>query len=434
MVAISAEVTLEIVNDYSVGAIVDIKEKLQFLEKIQQPPKSEPYYVPLHPDLSEFIPGQVIATPYGGAFVRVQKFSLDHNHGLIQLGQINEISPYVLQLAGKDQNLLQLNFKESIFLDTETTGLSGGSGTLIFLLGMGYFADDDFVLKQFFLRELDEELALLYLVHEELGRFRSFISFNGKAFDWPLLQSRFIYHRLKNELVDPPHLDLLHAARRIWKGRLQDCSLSNLEQKVLQVQRHGDIPSYLIPHLYFEYLRTKDPLAVKPIFYHNEVDVLSMVSLTILLHRIHAQPLQELDDSLDLSTLARFYENTRQWQRNISIYQTLLQDERSNDRKNEYSLQLSYCYKRLGQWAEAVEIWDQLIRSSNVRFEAFEELAKYYEHRVRDLKMAEKIAASALERLELLEQFSHGLPLAQWRSEFSRRLQRIRQKLAAAKS
>lgn len=419
---------------YSVGVIVDIKEKLQFLEKIQQPSKNELRYVSLHPELTELIPGQLIATPYGQAFVRVQVFPQDYFHGLVQLGQISEISPYFLQLAGKDENLLQLNLKESLFLDTETTGLSGGSGTLIFLLGMGYFENGDFVLKQFFLRELDEELALLYLVREELNRFQSFISFNGKAFDWPLLQNRFVYHRLKLELVDPPHLDLLHAARRIWKGRLQDCSLSNLEREILEVRREGDIASYLIPHLYFEYLRTKDALTVKPIFYHNEVDVLSMVSLTILLHRIHVQPLHELEDSLDLSTLARYYENTRQWQRNISIYQTLRQDENNSDRKNEYSLLLSYCYKRLGKWSEAVEIWHELIGSAKVRFEAYEELAKYYEHRARDLVMAEKIVASALARVDLMEQLAHTSPLAQWRSAFSRRLQRIRQKMSAGNS
>lgn len=412
--------------------IVDIKEKLRFLEKVQQPPKHEPRYVPLQPDLGELIPGQVIATPYGDAFVRVQVFPQDHYHGLVRLGQISEISPYFLQLAGKDENLLQLNFQESLFLDSETTGLSGGSGTLIFLLGMGYFSKGDFVLKQFFLREMDEELALLYLVQSELSRFRSFISFNGKAFDWPLLQNRFVYHRLKLELIDPPHLDLLHAARRIWKGRLQDCSLSNLERNVLQVQRAGDVASYLIPQLYFEYLRTKDPRAIKPIFYHNEVDVLSMVSLTILLHRIHAQPLQELDESLDLSTLARYYENTGQWQRNISIYQTLLQAEPNGDRKNEYSLQLSYCYKRLGQWSEAVRLWQELVGSAKLRFEAYEELAKYYEHRAKDLAMAEKIVAAALERLDLLEQLSPVAQRAQWRSDFSRRLQRIRQKMNGA--
>jgi hypothetical protein len=278
------------------------------------------------------------------------------------------------------------------------------------------------------MRDFPEEPAMLHLICEHLENFSSFISFNGKSFDMPLLKTRFTYNRIKSQLDDLPHLDLLHAARRIWKRRLTDCSLSSLEQQILHVSRTSDIPSYLIPHTYFEYLRTKNVHPIKKIFYHNEIDILSMVSLTILLNKIHKQPVELLPDKMDLITLAKHYENTNQWQKNIPIYQTLLAGDPDRFIRRELKLRLSFCYKHLGEWDQAVSLWQELIAVGDFSFEAYEELAKYYEHRASDLNAAANIVTQALASLDILEQIKPDGMFSLYRKNLAHRLTRIQKK------
>jgi len=407
---------------------LNIKEKFRFIEQIQQPKKKEPENFLPQPEIGQVLEGEVISTPLGPAFVKTIEFDVQFQHGIIQLGQVEEISPFFLRLAGKDENLLQLDLSKTMFFDTETTGLAGGSGTYIFLLGIGFFSGDKFIVKQFFMRDFPEEPAMLHLIYEHLEKFSSFISFNGKSFDMPLLKTRFTYHRIKSQLDDLPHLDLLHAARRIWKRRLTDCSLSSLEQQILHVSRTSDIPSYLIPHTYFEYLRTKNAHPIKKIFYHNEIDILSMVSLTILLNNIHKQPGALLPDKIDLITLAKHYENTNQWQRNIPIYESLLVEGNDRQTHRDLTLKLSFCYKHLGEWDRAVSIWQELIASGGFVFEAYEELAKYYEHRSLNLDSAEQVVNKALASLDIVEQIKPDAMLSLYRENLSHRLKRIQRK------
>ena len=408
---------------------MDIREKLRFIEQIQRPRDRETEKIIPQASIDEIIDGEFIETDFGVLFVRTREYSIDDRHGAVQLGQINEVSPYFIQLAGKDANLLQMDLRRSLFFDTETTGLAGGSGTYIFLTGFGYFESDKFIIKQFFLRDFPDEPATLHAIHAILKQFECLVSFNGKSFDWPLLQTRFIYHRIRNELIDPPHLDLLHAARRIWKYRLKDCSLGNLEYEIINVRRDNDIPSYLIPQIYFDYLRNKDAQPLKKIFYHNEIDILSLVSLTIMLNQIHKQPLDTLNHHIDLKTLAKHYENSRQWLRNVSIYQSLLETETSQEAKTDLSLRLSYCYKRLGRWEEAVALWEKLSTGGSFRLEPYEELAKYYEHRVRDYVKAEQIVRKALANLEIMEQIQYQGLYNDYRENLKHRLTRIQTKM-----
>jgi len=407
---------------------MDIKEKLRFLEQIQKPPEKEQQIVTSEIGIEQVIDGEIIKGEFGISFVRTKEYDINTQHGFVQLGQIDEVSPYFLKLAGKDENLLQMDLRQSLFFDTETTGLAGGSGTYIFLTGLGYFENNRFIIKQFFLRDFPDEPTVLHLIHEIFKRFNGIISFNGKSFDWPLLQTRFIYHRIRNELVDPPHLDLLHAARRIWKYRLKDCSLGNLENEIMNIRRNDDIPSFLIPQLYFEYLRTKNAQRLKQIFYHNEMDILSLVSLTILLHQIHKQPLNELTEKIDLRTLARHYENTNQWNRNISIYQSLLDSVKDQEEKADISLKLSFCYKRLAQWENAVALWHDLLATGSFRIEPYEELAKYFEHHARDFERAEEIVIKGLKYLDILEQLECNILCAVYRERLTYRLKRIQRK------
>ena len=411
---------------------MDIKEKLRFIEQIQQPHQREEKRAEPRFRIEDVLEGELLETDFGVTFVRTKEYDVKEKHGTVLLEQVDEVTPYFLHLAGKDENLLQMNLRRSLFFDTETTGLAGGSGTYIFLAGFGYFENSKFIIKQFFLRDFPDEPAILHAIYELMKQFDGIVSFNGKSFDLPLLQSRLIYHRIKTEFKNPPHLDLLHAARRVWKHRLKDCSLGNLEFEIINVRRDNDVPSYLIPPLYFEYLRTKDAQPMKKVFYHNEIDILSLVSLTIMLNQIHEQPIEKLESHIDLKTLAKHYENTHQWQRNIPIYKSLIEMEISPEVKTDLSIRLGYCYKSLGQWENAVTIWEQLMTDGKFRIETYEELAKYYEHRVRDFAKAEQVVQQALTSLEIVAQIQPNNFHTDYCKNLTYRLQRIQRKKASS--
>jgi tetratricopeptide (TPR) repeat protein len=167
---------------------------------------------------------------------------------------------------------------------------------------------------------------------------------------------------------------------------------------------------------------------MKQVFYHNEIDILSLVSLTIMLNQIHEQPIEKLDNHIDLTTLANHYENSKQWQQNIPIYQSLIESESDQEAKTELCLRLGYCYKSLGQWENAVAIWEQALTTGKFRIETYEELAKYYEHRVRDFTRAEQLVQQALTNLEFVEQVRYNSYSADHRKNLTHRLQRIQRK------
>jgi len=407
---------------------MDIREKLRFIEHIQQPSCRNEKKIEAKLSTEQITDCQLLETEFGKVLIKIKEYDAGINHGIVSLERADEISPYFLQLAGKDKNLLQMDLRRSLFFDTETTGLAGGSGTYIFLAGFGYFENTKFIIKQFFLRDFPDERATLHAIKELMQQFDGIISFNGKSFDLPLLQTRFTYHRIKNNFVELPHLDLLHAARRVWKHRLKDCSLGNLEYEIINVQRDNDIPSFLIPQLYFEYLRTKDLQPLKQVFYHNEIDILSLVSLTIMLNQIHEQPTEKLDNQIDLRTLANHYQNTKQWQRNIAIYQSLIESENNQESKTELFLRLGFCYKALGQWENAVATWEQALSVGKFHIEIYEELAKYYEHHLRDFSRAEQLVQQALTNLEFMEQVQNNNYHPDHRNNLIHRLQRIQRK------
>ncbi|HEX4744642.1 MAG TPA: ribonuclease H-like domain-containing protein [Candidatus Limnocylindria bacterium] len=168
-------------------------------------------------------------------------------------------------------------WEDILFLDTETTGLAGGTGTYVFLLGTAHLEDGELVLRQHLLSDLGAERAYVAMIAAELERFRACASYNGKSFDLPLLRSRFVM-TIRTELsVDESHLDLLHPARRLWRGRFGSVTLRQIEESILDDGRTDDIPGALIPERYFRYLRERDPRLVEPILGHNARDVISLV-------------------------------------------------------------------------------------------------------------------------------------------------------------
>lgn len=240
--------------------------------------------------------GVEVETGTGTAFFIEQRFELEHRHGRHPIARLLEFEPALAAEVAGHPDLSQTPLDRLAFLDTETTGLAGGAGTLVFLVGIGRFEERAFVLQQYFLRDPQEESAMLTALSETISRTSGFVTFNGRSFDIPLLEMRYVMAlRRRWALTTWPHLDLLHPSRRLWRRVLPDCRLGTIEQRVLQITRSDDdVPGEQIPGMYLDYLRTGDATDIERILYHNTVDVLSLVGLTsqILRRYQEADPAQ----------------------------------------------------------------------------------------------------------------------------------------------
>jgi len=316
-----------------------------------------------------------------GAFILAEnEYPLSYMHGGIALGKALEVSSdNISVLMGK--NVENTDISNVLFIDTETTGLSGGAGTVAFLTGTGYFENDAFIIKQFFMRDYDEENALLIAFNDLLSNYNTIVTFNGKAFDWNILSSRFIFNRIKPLVKEPLNLDLLYPARRIWKEKLENCRLVNLEENILGEYRADDIPGELIPSMYFKYIENRNTKEMKKIFLHNRLDILSMVSLLSKLCGMLENPIEETDGSHELLGTSRIFEVNGEYDISIKCLEKCLNSENKYIRQTA-SNRLSFIYKRKHDYENAVRHWTGMISESrNLSVIPVIELAKYYEHK-----------------------------------------------------
>ena len=348
-------------------------------------------------------------TPYGPVVVRREWFPDDGDRGVEALATCLGLAPDDL--------------RRPLFLDTETTGLSGGTGTVAFLVGLAWREADGLTLAQYFLRDFDEENALLWAVGECVREAGVIVSYNGRCFDWPLLQTRLVMRRAA--WPSPPHFDLLTMARRIFKPRLPDCALQTIEQAVLDLHRADDLPGSLIPSRYFAWLRDGDPHILDPVFTHNRQDVLSMA---LLLARFEAV-LRSSDDlhPLDRFGRARFLELRGFHDDAIRAYRQLWQLRPKGATAvlgGALGLRLARLLRRQGRWEEARLILEECWRTQSYPYPVAIELAKLLEHQARDPSAARRIVGDALRLLALA-----AVPNPQWRADLERRLQRLDRRL-----
>jgi len=317
------------------------------------------------------------------------------------------------------------DLQRPLFLDTETTGLSGGTGTVAFLVGLAWRDGDGLALVQYFLCDFDQENALLWAVGQCIRDAGVLVSYNGRTFDWPLLQTRLVMRRADPAWRSPPHLDLLTLARRIFKPRLPDCALQTIEQAVLDLHRADDLPGTLIPGRYFAWLRNGDPRVLDPVFIHNRQDVLSMA---LLLARFEAV-LRDGDDldPLDRFGRARFMEARGFTVEAIREYRHLWHESLRGIRlaaRGSIGLRLARLLRRNGRWSEARAVLEECWRSQSYPYPAAIELAKLLEHQAKDLGAARRVVSDAL-RLLAIAVVSN----AQWRIDLERRLLRLDRRL-----
>lgn len=291
--------------------------------------------------------------------------------------------------------------REAVFIDCETTGLAGGVGTYAFLVGLGFLSGEEFSVEQYFMQDFHQERAVLSAVAERLSGFKFLVSFNGKCYDLPLMENRFLINRLDFDSSKWAHLDLLFPSRRIWKRRIGECSLSNLEHQVLGVHREIDVPSFMVPQIYFDYLRSGKVEPLIPVFHHNVHDILSLFRLSFLIDRaLEDFTLAEVKDPEDLHSLGRIHFGLGNYNASERCYRQALSDKLTPGGWLSINTSLAFVYKKVGQIEKAKEIWHRLAeRDFPFSVSAHEELAKYYEHKIKDYHQALFFVEKAMSHL-----------------------------------
>lgn len=350
--------------------------------------------------LEELVPGEYVNTHHGDIYRSRHRYDLDDRHGNCRIKEFLQLDSISLARLGRVEDA-ELELRNALFLDTEASGLSGGTGTYAFMIGLGYFHEKGFVVDQLFVENYAKEEGMLDLLRSYLEGASLLISFNGKSFDVNLLQTRFLMHGQEPPFTALPHLDLLHPCRNLWDLTLANCRLQTLERDVLQFTREHDTPGEEVPGIYFEYLRTGDPTEITGVFQHNLLDIVSLLSLTIMLEQ-NFQGVRSIPDEDGLTNFSRGRMHERQGNAEAALhyYSLALEENLSSTRRYKALGCMAGIHKRNGSWEEAISLWEDQIESSPTYvLEPYVELAKYYEHQQRAYKRAIGYVKRALESL-----------------------------------
>jgi len=373
--------------------------------------------------IEALVGGALEETEHGPVLTVRREYALDHRHGEAVLGGAFAAAPALLGMLTR-HGVPAGGAGRLLFLDTETTGLAGGTGTYTFLVGAGQAEGDRFVVRQFFMRDLNEESALLAALAPLVARADGLVTYNGSGFDVPLLETRFVLARRR--WPDLWHLDLLAPARRVWGARFADCRLTTLEAGVLGLERTNDVPGAMIPALYFDFLRRRHPGALPRVFSHNLIDVLSLVALTAWLARALGAPEECALAPEEHAGLGRLWERV-DLERSLACYRRSLADGLAGAEGDRVRLRLAWWEKRRARWDAARTLWEAAARAPVFDPRPWEELAKLHEHRRRDFAAARRVVLEAIERAE------RAGTAARARRELGHRLARLERRLAAAR-
>ena len=385
-------------------------------------PKAKPIH---RYEIEKVVDGVYRPTPRGETFVASQTFTAEYRHG--QTSILPEVPFRALAAWAREPRFMELPLETYAFLDTETSGLAGGTGTYAFLVGVGRFLEGEFRLEQFFMRDPAEEAGMLEALAEFLAPMKALVTFNGKAFDAPLLVTRYSLHSIPCPFADFAQLDLLPLARSLWRDRLPSRALKYLEENVLEAPRTSEeVPGYEIPYLYFDYLRTGDARPLKGVFYHNAMDVVAMAALLSHVNSILEDPFGEMiEHGLDVVALGKLFENLGEWEMAARLFERGLEMELPEADFWLAVQRLSHLQKRRGDMETAIVLWERAAGQGHVY--AHVELAKFYEHHSRNYAEAMKWTHNAMELVNTLDIpryiYNH------WMDELTHRLERLEGKI-----
>ncbi len=362
------------------------------MEKIKPQPRQLSY------PIEQVMDGDLIETAFGSTFCVSEQYPVDMQYGRVNFGEGVDFSLLSEWSGCRPAN--RTDIERIVFLDTETSGLAGGSGTYAFMIGLGFWNADGFRLLQLFLKEPGDEPALLAYLGKVLTPFDTVVTYNGKAFDIPLLLTRHVLNAFESPFISFHHIDLLTFARRIWRNRLPSRSLGTVESEILGITRsQEEIPGWMVPEIYFEYLKTGDARPLSGVFYHNRMDILSLAALFQYGAGLMQDPMNHIaDEGLDLIAVARLYEELGIQSEAIQLYEHSL----TLGLPKPFFIQTIYRYahiaKKQGDWERALFLWEKAALQDEI--DACVEIAKYHEHINRDMENALFWTLKAVENLQ----------------------------------
>src|SRR5580698_3415578 len=378
--------------------------------------------------LAAMLEGKAVRNSYG-EHLAVRKWFSEPIGFPAPDGELNESA---LRLLAPGFESLVSDPRQWLLLDTETTGLMGGTGTYPFLVGIAWWDAGGLEVEQFFMREHSEEHALLVTLAERMAERRVLVTFNGKSFDWPLLETRFRMTRKIAPPVPRAHLDFLHPSRNLWRLRLGSVRLAELEKHVLGFHRGADLISAMIPQFYFDYLRGGAVEPVVEIFKHNQTDLRGLAGLASKILSLLAEPEKHSGDPLELFGVSRICERRGETVRARKHYAQSIERELPAEADRFARRALARMARRAGDVERARELWESMVGNSREGFEAYEQLAIYHERVTGQLREAAALVKRAL--AELRRSKGAGLLSAamhrQYKERFEHRLLRLVKKSA----
>ncbi len=355
----------------------DLSERLKKLgfKKAASLPQVKPIK---NKPLAEIIGARALPSRFGEVLLFEDLYPYGSTHGNVILSLADNFQE--LHKLAKMQSL-ESGIQKHLFIDTETTGLSGGTGTIAFLIGFGYFDESGFRLGQLILESPVNEAAQLVEFSLICDNFENTITFNGKSFDLPLLHTRFALNKIPDPLTPFSHIDLLHLSRKIWKSRLPDRSLKELEKQILLYSRTSEeVPGWMIPQIYFDFLKSGDGSLLKNVSYHNAIDVVSMAALYLKINMMLNEIKDRQDiDLLDLFAIGQMYEQINEFDKAIHIYNICFKSKKLSgiDLLN-LCKHMAVIYRKQENWNDAIIYWK--ISAEMDDMDSCVALAKYNEH------------------------------------------------------
>ncbi|WP_209123802.1 ribonuclease H-like domain-containing protein [Alkalihalobacillus sp. BA299] len=365
--------------------------------------------------------------------LREQYYDLSTWHGKYSFAEVVDIIErwqetslkHPLSAAGRSP-------EDLLFFDTETTGLSSGAGSTIFLLGYSQVSRDGVKVRQYFLPGPEHEVALYYHFLNDVKNLSNLVTYNGKAFDWPQVKTRHTF--VRNEVPKLPafgHFDLLHGARRLWKEALPSCKLSVIEGEILKFERGEDTPGYMAPMLYFDFLHEPDPGYIKGILTHNEWDVLSLISLYVHISRCLLEYENKALTTNEKFQIGKWLELVGEKERALVCLEQLVKEDAANVSEDGFLL-LTKLYKQADRSAEAISLLEKALSFRSLpSSEMATELSKLYEHHVKDYEKALDYAVNGLTWIKETAKLT-GKSKTKQTAELVKRIERLEQKIIKA--
>jgi hypothetical protein len=292
-----------------------------------------------------------------------------------------------------------------LFVDLETTGLAGGAGTYAFLVGCAWFDGDAFRVRQFFLSSFTAERVLLQAVAGLAASACGVVTYNGKSFDLPLLETRFSLHRMPTPFASLPHIDMLHPARRLWRpegaeGEGEGCTLAVLERRLCGHERVGDVPGFEIPSRYFHYVRSGDARPLEAVCEHNRLDLLSLAMFAARAARLLTGGASAAATAREAAGAGRLFEREGMTTDAVACYQRAVSMPGDATIHAEALRAHAGLARRQRRYTEAADLWRRLLALDGCpppyAREATEALAVHHEHRERDFESARRFALHSL--------------------------------------